>query len=547
MTKRTRRISVALTISLVAAVLSVGTFISPASAGAQVTTNSCQNSATGTFSDIDFTHTGTATPNPATLGVDTVTLPGTTSVDAFFPSAVLIAGYNLGLLSIGLNNIPGDMVVTLDGTNTVEGSQTLAPVPLTGATTIGDPDGTPGTGDETATPLAVAITIPATTWTPTGGDIELSDGGSVTSALVAGGIITVVFTCFAGQSVNVLTDVTPGDCSLPLDPNDCTSSIPGIALPFDTVAVVAPPTAPVCVGTGTSLGAGQATVVDLNALCSDVNGNINVASYAVGATAPTAGTVGIVGGIATYTNTNPLATSDSFSFTVSDTDPLVSNEVTVTLTILGNLCDATAGACSLNQVITVVVTGSTLTLEQTSQFVSMTGVTLSGAPEASDGNLNQMTVTNARGDLVGWTVSAYATDLSAPGGPFTDPDGPGPLPPVPDCGFIVGTPDALCIPGDNLGWTPSAAVAHAQIAGDVAAVTAGASHAIDSTDWLAQLVAAGLAGVDGLGGLGEVNVLCSAGAGTDGGTFTCDAALYLGVPASAGAGTYSGALVLTLL
>ena len=32
-----------------------------------------------------------------------------------------------------------------------------------------------------------------------------------------------------------------------------------------------------------------------------------------------------------------------------------------------------------------------------------------------------------------------------------------------------------------------------------------------------------------------------------GGTFTCNAALYVGVPASAGEGVYGGGLVLTLL
>jgi len=529
--------------------LSFGTFANPASAATQVTTNACQNSATGTFTDINFTHSGTATPNPATLGVDTVTLPATTSVTADFPSAVLIAGYNLGLLTVGVNNIPGTMDVTILGSNTVEGSQTLSGIIISGSTTITDPDGVAGSGDEGATPLTVSTTIPATTWTPTGGDIQLSDGGSTTSALVAGGLITVIFTCVPGNAVNPLTDVVPGDCVL--DPaNDCTAAVPSPAIPFDTVVVVAPPTAPVCSGSAVTVGAGQATTVDLNALCSDVNGNIDGASYAVGATAPAAGTLAIAGGIATYTNTNNLATSDSFSYTVADTTaptPLVSTEVTVTITILGNLCDATLAACSLNQIITVTVTGAALTLEQTGQFVTMSPVTLNGAPQVSTGAINQMTVTNSRGDLVGWTVSGYVTDLATSAGPHTDPDLGGPLPPVPDCGFLVGTADALCIPGDNLGWTPSATVAHVQINGDVATVTAGPSHATSGADWLAQLVAAGPAGVNGLGGLAENNVLCSAAAGTDGGTFTCDAALYLGVPASAGAGTYSGALVLTLL
>ena len=74
-----------------------------------------------------------------------------------------------------------------------------------------------------------------------------------------------------------------------------------------------------------------------------------------------------------------------------------------------------------------------------------------------------------------------------------------------------------------------------------------------------QLVAAGASapasatppsvvpGADGLGGLQEQNDLCGAPVDQSGGTFQCDAALWLGVPASAAAGNFSGGLVLTLL
>jgi hypothetical protein len=70
-------------------------------------------------------------------------------------------------------------------------------------------------------------------------------------------------------------------------------------------------------------------------------------------------------------------------------------------------------------------------------------------------------------------------------------------------------------------------------------------------DWLAALVAAGnihdpAVGVDGLGGLLGSKTLCSAPVNHSGGTFTCNASLYLGVPASAGAGQYTGGIVLTL-
>ena len=147
------------------------------------------------------------------------------------------------------------------------------------------------------------------------------------------------------------------------------------------------------------------------------------------------------------------------------------------------------------------------------------------------GSLNDVTVLNARGDAAGWTVSAYATDFGTPGGPTFDADGPGPAPAVYSCGGFSGSalagvapnaPDRLCIPGDNLGWAPSASVAHAVIPGDVAAVTAGPASATDATAWLAELIATGNA--DGIGGyegnpaLGGLNTseLCAAAANVSG-------------------------------
>ena len=62
-----------------------------------------------------------------------------------------MAGYNLGLLRVGLNTIPGSVETMIEGTNTVEGTQ-MTPVTTSVSTTITDPDGSaPGTGDESAT------------------------------------------------------------------------------------------------------------------------------------------------------------------------------------------------------------------------------------------------------------------------------------------------------------------------------------------------------------------------------------------------------------
>jgi hypothetical protein len=630
MTSLKRRISVASIFALVAGVLALSATISPASAGTAVNTNACQNSATGTFADVPITTTGTGAPNPATLGIDTVSLTGT-NYAAFFDAAVLVAGYNLGLLIEGVNNIPGELNYTLNASNTVEGSVTFPPIPLLGQTTITDPDGTPGTGDEIGTDLAVSVVIPDTVWTPSGGDIEFSDGGAIINASVAGGLITVGFTCQVGTS-------TPAGCAL--DPlTDCTGADPAPAIPFETVTVFAPPAPPVCANGGISVGLTQTTTIDLNTLCTDQNGAADIDQSSWVVTAGSAnGTVTVDGaGVATYTSlTDPGVGGDSFTFSVSDIDQShglgPSNTGTVSVSVLANTCDATAGPCSLSQITFFPVIGTTMTFTQANAFcdtvgevngfddngtpgdpsddfpivqagaigcqnVALSPVVLNGTPQLSVGTLNDLTVTNARGTAAGWAVTAYTTDF---GNEFNtavaDFDGPGPAPAVPACstdavllsGGLAGAPDRNCISGNNMGYAPYAIIDHTQIPGDVATVTAGAASAANAAAWLAELacsaqdIDAGAVGTngaadatindgvtdtttgvlacfnggtngDGLAGYtgnpaagGAQSLICSAATDVSGGTFGCDADLWMGVPASAGAGLYGGQIILTL-
>jgi hypothetical protein len=383
-----------------------------------------------------------------------------------------------------------------------------------------------------------------TTWTPTGGNVALSLGTSSTSALVAGGIITVTFNCTPG---------TPGPAGCGDPPLvDCTTTIPVPALPFSTVVVNAPPTAPVCVNESASVGITQSVPIDLNDNCTDVNGNIDPATFVLESPGAGQGTLTPGATPGTYTYTAPAADPGApvvLDFTVADTGGLVSNTATVTITILANQCDATSGSCSLTEIIVQPVIGTTMTLDKIQGNVLMSPVILNGQPQASTGSLQDLTVTNARGTAAGWTLSGFVTDLGAPGGPtITLPTGQT----IPACSAAgsLGLQPAhhrLCIPGDNMGWSPTAAVAHDVIFGDVAQVNPGTADATDAANWLSQLIAAGTTGVNGIGGLQENNVLCSSPDDHSGGTFACDATLFLGVPASAGAGNFAGGLVLTLL
>lgn len=526
-----RRTAALALLGLTAGLLPVLLGAAPASAGTVTTPNSCTQNVQAGTSALSVTLSGDGLPNPAVLGVDTVTVSNATlAIDV--PGAILVAGYNLGLLTVGVNNIPANITVHLLATGAVETDQTVGPVAVVGTTTISDPDGAPGTGDESATDLSISTPLPSTSWTPTGGPLSIRLGNSSTTATV--GVLNVTFSCTPGTP-------TPAGCgSAPLPP--CTGTNPVAALPFTTVTVNAPATAPVCVGESLSVGITQSIPIDLTDNCTDVNGDIDPSTFVV--STPSAGSLSGSNGVYTYTApaTDPGAPV-TIDFTVADAGGLVSNTATVSITILANSCDASAAACSLTEIVVQPVVGTTMTLDKVAGVIMMSTVVLNGQPQASSGSLQDLTVINARGTAAGWTVSGFVTDIGAPGGPtVTLPTGQT----VPSCSAAGGggSPHRLCIPGDNMGWSPTAAVAHDVIPGDVAQVNAGPADAADAAAWLADLIDGG---ADGIGGLGEVNVLCASPDDHSGGTFACDASLFLGVPASAGAGTYNGGLVLTLV
>ena len=552
-----------------------------AAPGTSTTTNACFSNATATYSDLNWTLTGTATPGTATLGAGTVTLAGGT-VSVNVPATLLVAGYNLGLLTVGSNVIPTTAFVARQATNVVGqgASGTLVRIDnfTTSATTvISDPNGIPGSGDETATPLSVNQPLPDWIVTPLGGNIAFSQGapgtlGSVpgvgvggaavvaagslyVSASVAGGLIKANFDCAPG--VTIPTTGVAGTSG--------TTFTPATAVPFENVTVVAPPTAPVCTGVTTSVGVGQSATVDLTTACTDVN-------QAQGGGSPFVFTIGAVSaGTLTPTATNGVFTYAApavdpgapvvIPFTATDTTLLVSNSANITATILANQCDATAASCNLTQIVVQPVIGTTMTMSKVAGVVVMSPVILNGQAQVSTGAINALTVTNARGSAAPWSVTAYATDIGATGTPNFSPlpgvtvplcsnAGAGPFIANPVLAATIAA-DRLCIPGDNLGWTPAAVVSQSLIPGDVAQVVPGTPSAATPAAWLAALILAGntldpARGVDGLGGLLSSKTLCSAPLNHSGGTFTCNASLYLGVPASAGAGTYTGGLVITL-
>jgi len=202
---------------------------SPASAGTATTPNACANSVTANFSQIGVTTSGDDGVNFATPGQ---ALSESASQSAAIPGAIFVAGYNLGLLQQGVNNVPANVRSTIEATNTVQGSQNTNVVggtPPNGtvsvSTTITDPDGTPGTGDETATDASFSVTYNNLSWTAgASGTIDYrqqsiavapptaANNALLINALV-GGVFNVQFRCAPGT----VTPPDPGIITL-IDP-----------------------------------------------------------------------------------------------------------------------------------------------------------------------------------------------------------------------------------------------------------------------------------------------------------------------------------------
>jgi hypothetical protein len=216
-----RKLALALTL------MAAGAVAFASSAGAVPVTNACKNSVTANNSQLGSDTAGSA---PASVPAGGSVVLSGLQQQVSVPGAIFVAGYNLGVLSEGANNVPINIRTVLEGTNTAQGQQntnTVGGTPPDGSlsisTTITDPDHTPGTGDETATDAVGNVSYPDLSWTAgPKGPVEFREdtiaalapnvGGIVVNALI-GGVIPVQFRCSPGT----VTGPDPGLSSF-IDP-----------------------------------------------------------------------------------------------------------------------------------------------------------------------------------------------------------------------------------------------------------------------------------------------------------------------------------------
>ena len=421
-----RRTAVLAAFAVVASV-----FLLPASpASAATFDNACVNSLIPTQSSlIPITMTATASPNPVAPG-GTVTLSNI-SQQAAIPPAVFIAGYNAGVLTTGVNNIPITNIHTvIAGTNTVQGTQTTNNATTTATTTITDPNGIPGTGDETATAGTLSVTYANETWTAgASGAINFRENTVISGPIppgftnsvagvnitaVVAGVITVRFGCDPGT---VVESADPSTIVLTDPAATFASTQIAQVIPAPTVTALSPTHGAAAGGntvtlTGTDLTGTTAVHFGANA----ATGVTVVNGTTVTATAP----AGTAGSTVDVTATTPGGTS-STAGTGNDYTYDVVVPPAPTVTALSPTHGAAAGGN------TVTLTGTNLTGTTAVHFGAnaATGVTVvngttvtATAPAGTAGSTVDVTATTPGGtSSTAGTGNDYTYDVVVPPAP----------------------------------------------------------------------------------------------------------------------------------
>lgn len=491
--------------------------------------------------------------------------------------------FGFAYLNYPAQPVPAAPTVTVTPTTVTNGKVTLS-----GSGFWGDPDGTlirpliVGVATSVTAAKTPPVFHPLTTNPITIAPDTYTPGPKATSG--SGGTLTGG--TFAATTEKLPTGLAPGPLTYEVaEPNiapfndppydtkttTCTSTCtgPSTANPATPPAAVGlafnvlPPPAPTL--TVTPSAGGPTTTITFTGINWTPTGTVTVAFTTACATCSgpdsttvTASATGTISGTLTITAATGTGTGEALGtnpITATETANTASAPFTVTL----NACTVTTTTCAIKQVLSTTVTGTTLGISQTSSSVTLSPITLGSQRfAASTGHLNQVTVSDDRGTLGGWTVTGQlATNFAN-----TTPAG--------------NTADNV-IPADFLTWVPSVTLAQTgSIPADNANTTTcpaasgtcvgpsglPAASTVTSAAIVGGTLPTGFNGTGtGTGGTstipaevfagpravlqnlaGTAVTLCTAPAGGGGGGFHCTATLSLSVPPYVAAGTYSATL-----
>jgi hypothetical protein len=196
----------------------------------------------------------------------------------------------------------------------------------------------------------------------------------------------------------------------------------------------------------------------------------------------------------------PIADSGTKFIAVAETDAPLTDNAMAPFVVSADTCNNTG--CTVVQTVSLTVDPGVINITQAGHAVGMSLVTLDGTQKTSTGALQGITITDARGTLNGWSVTATMNNLTGPGGSNST---------IPAGNMTVDTPTCHT-------QSPST--------GSNTGITAGATaQAFDPT----------------------IPVhLCTAAPGEGGGTYSVGSGLSLTVPATIRSGTYTSTITVLL-
>ncbi len=453
------------------------------------------------------------TPVPGVVSVNGTSESGTGWTYPATAASSLVVGWNDDSgSSAGTDGAYLDLRYTVKvltpGTVTLPGFPTLTGVPASGGvlTTTAVPPPAPPVSFTVVDPLPPSVTLTA----PTDG-AGYHFGQVLDSAYTCSDPVVAVVSCVGtiadGARLDT-TSLTPESIhTFQVVADDAVGNTETLFVAY--VVLVPPPT--VAPTTASVAWASSGTIPVLSV---DTSTYPIVPTSVTIVTPPSFGTATAnVDGTVHYSNDGALSLTDSFTYTVADTLGDVSGPATVVIAVVPPL-----ESTPLSPALTLAQ-GTASPVDTLSGTVVSGGACIGSAPRlvgqpvAACGSLAPLVVNNDSGSTAGWTLTGELTDFLDPAvAPGTTCDSPAHFTPQ-------------CIPGGDLGWTPTASVVTA-LPGTAAQIAPG------SVVTPPTAVVGGAATSPPPGIHDTPQVLCQAQAGVSEGAFQCGGSLVVTVPAS---------------